>query len=52
MVFGGNGVLRSVRGFFKKLMVKKVVKMIFLDFMDKFKFEDVLWDFRNKEVLE
>ena len=52
MASGGNGVLRSVRGFFKKPMVKKAVKTIFPDPMDKFKFEDVLWDFRNKEALE
>lgn len=32
--------------------MKKAVKTIFPDPMDKFKWQDVLWDFRNKEALE
>ena len=47
----GNGILRGVKGFFQKPLVKKAVKKIFPDPMDKFKFEDVLWNFKNKEAL-
>ena len=32
--------------------MKKAVKTIFPDPMDKFKWQDVLWDFRSKEALE
>lgn len=48
----GNGLFRGVKGFFQKPMVKKAVKTIFPDPMDKFKWQDVLWDFRHKEALE
>lgn len=48
----GNGIFKGVKGFLQKPLVKKAVKTLFPDPMDKLKFEDVLWDFRNKEALE
>ncbi|XP_074631579.1 complex I intermediate-associated protein 30, mitochondrial-like [Acropora palmata] len=52
MASAGKGIFRNVRGFFQKPAVKKVVDTFFPDPMDKFKFEDVLWDFKNKAALE
>lgn len=48
----GSGIIRGVKGIFQKPVVKKAVKRIFPDPMDHFKYQDVLWDFREKKTLE
>lgn len=47
-----GGILTRIRSFMQQPTMKKAVKTIFPDPMDKFKWQDVLWDFRNKEALE
>lgn len=48
----GSGIIKGVKGILQKPAVKTVVKTLFPDPMAKFKYSEVLWDFRNKEVLE
>lgn len=47
-----GGILTRIRSFMRQPTMKKAVKTIFPDPMDKFKWQDVLWDFRSKEALE
>ena len=47
-----GGILTRIRSFMQQPTMKKAVKTIFPDPMDKFKWQDVLWDFRSKEALE
>ena len=48
----GSGIIKGVKGILQKPTVKTVVKTLFPDPMAKFKYSEVLWDFKNKEVLE
>lgn len=48
----GKGIVRGVRGFFKKPAVKKVVDTLFPDPMSRLKYQEILWDFSDKESLE
>ena len=48
----GKGIVRGVQGFFKKPAVKKVVDTLFPDPMSRLKYQEILWDFSDKESLE
>lgn len=48
----GMGIVRGVQGFFKKPAVKKVVDTLFPDPMSRLKYQEILWDFSDKESLE